>query len=62
MGRVKDLWIDEQTKAFDRLIGAGCPDEIASDIASKQADRRTADYWATMADNAKDELKYRNVK
>lgn len=62
MKRPKDLWIDEQTKAFDRLIGAGCPDEIASDIASKQADRRTADYWATMADNAKDELKYRNVK
>lgn len=62
MGRVKDLWIDEQTKAFDTLVEAGCPDEIASDIASKQADRRTADYWATMADNAKYELKYRNVK
>ena len=57
MARVKDLWIEAQTKRFDELVESGMDEETAADIASGEAEGRVTDYLADQADAMKDRLK-----
>jgi hypothetical protein len=50
---VKDLYIAEYDRIRNKLVDAGCPDDLAEEIASERAYPAMRDRLADMADDAR---------
>jgi hypothetical protein len=62
MGRAKDLWFDEMERLMERYIDEGMDEEAAYDKACNNAHTELGDRLADLADRARDEAKYKDVK
>ena len=62
MGRAKDLWFDEMERKMQLLIDAGLSEDAAYEKACNSAYDGVIERLADLADRAKDEAKYKDVK
>lgn len=51
MKSYKDLWNEEHERIYETLVDAGCPEDIARELADEHAGEKALDRYTAMADS-----------